>query len=470
MASMFRCAPDRGRARPFTACVLGALCAVLAAVPTWSAGPAAAAATRGSPTTVRLDVVGGPVAAEGSAVVITVDAAHNLRLEGIAPDTGRVLWSHPYGMSAINPGLAPALYVIDNVVVDLAPTDGRAAALVDVDGVNATTGALAWKGPQDLLVADTPSTCAQGHDFCLTGYENNATTAMVALDPATGRTVRSLAGPLEAVDRDVYQTDAKTPTLEALSPSGSVTWTKTFRQLFGSNGYDPAYGWDFLAFGSTEIGTAGATNADHSEGFDDARTVGIALASGGTEWSLPGQFQCGGSLGFLSPSFNCIFSGTLARTHKRGSIPSYAGLHVALQGFDAATGAVSWTHAVRGVDSLVTGDTSFLDASHLMVNLNSGTRVLLNVATGTTARIGRHEALWCAHQALFKVEESKDLNPSGQRPGVAQFSPCTAGGSASVALPKSNPTTVGVTVDGVFLWASTRGLERRVVGAARGTA
>jgi hypothetical protein len=465
---MSRCAAGAARARPITVCALGTLCAGLLALLTCAtAGAAAAGETR---STIPLDVVGGPVAAEGSAVVIAVNAAHDLRLEGIAPNTGRVVWSHPYGMSAIDPGRAPSLSVLDNVVVDLVPADGRAGALVDVDGVNATTGALAWRGPQDLLVSDVPSTCARGHDICLTGYKSNAATAMVAVDPATGRTVASLAGPLEAVDQDVYQTDAKTPTLEALSPSGSVDWTKTFGQLFGSSGYEPAYGWDFLAFGGTEVGTAGAVNADRSDGLDDARTVGISLTSGGTEWSLPGQFQCGGSLGFLSPSFDCVFSGMLARTHGPGNSDSYAGLHLQLQGFDAATGAVSWTRSVRNVDALVNGDSAFLDATHVMVNLSSGTRALLNVATGRTARVGRHQVLWCTHQALFKVQEDKDLNPSGRRPGAVQFSPCTADGSTSSSLPATNPTTVGVTVDGVFLWPSTRGLERRVVGAAQGTA
>ncbi len=417
-----------------------------------------------------MDVVGGPVAGEGSAVVITLDTAHDLRLEGVAPNTGRVEWSRPYAMSAVDPGLAPALYVIDNVVVDLDPVDGRAGALVDVVGVNATTGTLAWRGPEDLLVSDVPSPCAASHDFCLTRYESNASTSMVALDPATGRTVGTIVGPLEAVDQDVYETDAKAPTLVGLSPSGTVAWTKTFDQLFGSSGYDPAYGWDFLAFGSTEVGTAGATNADRSDGLDDARTVGISLASGGTEWTLPGQFQCGGSLGFLSPAFDCVFAGTLARTHGRASSQGYPGLRLELQGIDAGTGAVSWTRPVGEVTALADGDTAFLDASHLEVHLSSGARALLNVATGTTSGVGRHEPLWCAHQGLFKVDENRDLNPSGQRAGESKFSPCTPDGSPSASLPATDPSTIGVIVDGVFVWPSTRGLERRTVGSAQGTA
>ncbi len=469
MAPMSTSAPGPARARAAGG-ALSALLAGLAVVLACAPVPAGATATTDGRSTTPMDVVGGPVAGEGSAVVVTVDAAHDLRLEGVAPNTGRVEWSRPYAMSAVDPGLAPALYVIDNVVVDLEPVDGPAGALVDVDGVNATTGALAWRGPENLLVSDVPSPCAATHDFCLTRYESNASTSMVALDPLTGRTVGSLAGALEAVDQDVYQTDAKTPTLVALSPSGSAAWTKTFEQLFGSSGYDPAYGWDFLAFGSTEVATAGATDADRSDGLDDARTVGISLASGGTEWTRPGQFQCGGSLGFLSPPFDCLFAGTLARTHGGTSSQGYAGLRLRLQGIDAGTGAVSWTRSVGDVAALVDGDTAFLDATHLEVHLSSGTPALLNVATGTTSGVGRHEPLWCAHQGLFKVDENHDLNPSGHRAGGSKFSPCTADGSPSASLPETDPSTIGVTVDGVFVWPSTRGLERRTVGSAQGTA
>ncbi len=469
MAPMSTTAPGPARARRVAGAALSALLAGLAVALACAPGPARAATTGGRSTT-PMDVVGGPVAGEGSAVVITVDAAHDLRLEGVAPNTGRVEWSHPYSMSAVDPGLAPALYVIDNVVVDLEPVDGPAGALVDVDGINATTGALAWRGPENLLVSDVPSPCAAARDFCVTRYESNASTSMVALDPATGQTVGTLAGPLEAVDQDVYQTDAKTPTLVALSPSGSAAWTKTFEQLFGSSGYDPAYGWDFLAFGSTEVGTAGATDADRSDGHHDARTVGNTHATGGTEWTLPGQFQCGGSLGFLSPAFDCLFAGTLARTHGRTSSDGYAGLRLRLQGIDAGTGAVSWTRPVDDVAALVNGDTAFLDATHLEVHLSSGAPALLNVATGTTSGVGRREPLWCAHQGLFKVDENRDLNPSGQRASGFKFSPCESDGSPSASLPETDPTTIGVTVDGVFVWPSTRGLERRTVGAAQGTA
>ena len=58
----------------------------------------------------------------------------------------------------------------------------------------------------------------------------------------------------------------------------------------------------------------------------------------------------------------------------------------------------------------------------------------------------------------------------GSGPVGRKFSPCTADGSPSASLPETDPSTIGVTVDGVFVWPSTRGLERRTVGSAQGTA
>jgi hypothetical protein len=428
--------------------------------------PAAASAI---PTTA-LTVVGGPVAAEGAAVVVTVNAARNLHIEGVAPDTGRVLWSRPYAESAIIPGLAPTLYVLDNVVVDLVPVSTPNGALVDVDGVNATSGATAWRGPQNILVTDAPAPCAQKKFFCVIGYASNVSTAMAVLNPSTGMAVGLLDGPVSALDLDLYQTDAKTPTLQGLSPTATVAWTETVQQLFGAAGYDPVDGWDFLPFGGTEVGTAGATGPDHSDGLDDAKTVGFSLATGVTTWTLPGQFQCGGSLGFLSPAFVCQYTGTLARQHQKSFPLSYQGLGLSLRGFDTGTGAVTWTEPVHDIDTLVNGDAAFSDASHLVVQVAGGKHVLLDATTGKTTALAPHQALWCSTFGLFKVNEDKNLNSAERRAEGSRYSPCTAAGHPTDTLPPSSPSTIGVTVDGVFLWPSPHGLSRRVVGSAEGSA
>jgi hypothetical protein len=421
-------------------------------------------------STTPLHVVAGPVAAEGAAVVVTVDPAHNLHVEGVAPNTGRVIWSHPYSMSAIIPGLAPSLYVVDNDIVDLTPVDRPNDALVDVEGVNATTGTVVWHGPQHILVSDVPAPCEQKKYFCVLGYNGNASTAMAILNPVTGSAVGLLRDPATALDLDMYLTDARTPTLEALSASGAVAWTKTIDQLFGGPGYNPLNGWDFLSFGGTEVGTAGATNTDHSNGLDDAKTVGISIATGATLWSLPGQFQCGGTLAFLTTPLNCVFSGTVAKTKKATFPQSYRGLMLRLQGYSAATGSVTWTQPAHNVGALGNGDAAFLNATHLVVQLPSGKRVLLDTASGKTAALVPNQVLWCATNGLFKVDEEKDLNSAGLRAAGTRYSPCTAGGRPTSTLPATAPSTVGVTVDGVFLWPSAGGLSRHVVGAAVGVA
>ena len=352
-----------------------------------AATPAAAVTQTSSFSTTPLDVVGGPVAAEGAAVVITADASHNLHVEGVAPNTGRVIWSHPYSMSAIIPGLAPTLYVVDNDIVDLVPVDRPNNALVDVEGVNATTGTVVWQGPQHILVSDVPAPCEQKRYFCLLGYSGNASTGLAILNPVTGTTVTAVQGPAAAVDLGLYLTDAQTPTLEALSATGTVVWTKTIDQLFGGPGYNPLNGWDFLAFGGTEIGTAGATNADHSNGLDDAKTVGVSLATGATLWSLPGQFQCGGTIAFMTPPLDCVFTGTVAVPRQKAFPQSYKGLHLSLQGYDAATGHVTWTQPVRNVGALGNGDASFLDTTHLLVQLPVGRDALLDTASGKTVAV-----------------------------------------------------------------------------------
>jgi hypothetical protein len=293
---------------------------------------------------------------------------------------------------------------------------------------------------------------------------------MAILDPATGNPVGLLQGPATALDLDMYLTDARTPTLEALSASGTIAWSKTIDQIFGGPGYNPLDGWDFLAFGSTEVGTAGATNEDHSNGLDDAKTVGISLASGATLWSHPGQFQCGGTLAFLTPPFDCVFSGTVANSKKDTFPLSFKGLKLNLQGYNAATGAVSWTQPVHNVGALGNGDASFLDATHLVVQLNDGSQVLLDTSTGKTAALAPHQTLWCATTGLFKVNEEKDLNSAELRTEGTRFSPCTTAGTPALTLPTTAPSTVGVTVDGVFLWPSAHGLSRLTVGAAEGVA
>src|SRR5580704_620746 len=152
-----------GRSVTGAAVTVAAVTGLLLA-PTLSTPALASTATPAS----RLHVVGGPVAAEGAAVVITVDSSRNLHLEGIAPDTGQILWSHPYSESVITPGVAPTVYAIGNNVIDIVPTAKPSSPLVNIDGINATTGAVAWNNPlKGVVISDQPIPCAEKKDLCV---------------------------------------------------------------------------------------------------------------------------------------------------------------------------------------------------------------------------------------------------------------------------------------------------------------
>jgi len=278
--------------------------------------PATADTSGIGPTFVTpMDVVGDPVAGEGAAAAVTVDSSHNLHLVGVAPDTGHVVWSKPFSESLIDPSLPPALDSLGNEVIDLVPAVKVTNPLVNVEAINLTTGAVVWKGPQDVLVGDVPSPCVHMTDFCVTVYNKDGSSTTAVLSPADGSVLGLLKGASNALDYDLYETDAKAPTIEAVSGSGTVQWTKTTNQVFGGSGYDP-YTGIFSSYGTTEVATVPppSANSDHSEGLDNSKTVGLSLADGSTLWSLPGQYDCDGSLGLLVPPVNCVYKGVLAKT------------------------------------------------------------------------------------------------------------------------------------------------------------
>ena len=416
-----------------------------------------------------MDVVGDPVAGEGAAAAVIVDRSHNLHLVGVAPDTGQVVWSKPFSESLIDPNLPPELDPLGNVVIDLVPAVKLTNPLVDVEAVNLTIGAVAWNGPQDVLVGDVPSPCAHMTEFCVSVYDKDGSSTTAVLSPSDGTVVGLLKGASTALDYDLYQTDAKTPTLEAVSGSGTVQWTKTTNQIFGRSGYDPYVG-TFSSYGTTEVATIPPPNADHSDGLDNATTVGLSLADGSTLWNLPGQYDCGGSLDLLVPPVNCVYKGILAKTKSNANESTYTGLHMSLQGFDPATGAVTWTVPVRDIDDLTNANVEYVDDNALLVQLADGTNAILDTSTGKTSAVPAAEIFWCISGTTFKVNEDKTFNKSENRPEDDEFYPCKENGDTTQTWPSTSPDQVGVTVDGEFMWPTAHGLARRSVGPAQGVA
>jgi hypothetical protein len=436
-----------------------------------SAAPPVAPPTSGPGQTslTPLDVVGDPVAGEGAAVAVTVDSAHNLHLVGVAPDTGQVMWSKPFSESLIDSDFPPGLDTVGNLVIDLVPAVKPNNPLVDVDAVNMTTGAIAWTGPQHVLVGDEPSSCVNQTEFCVTAYNRDASSTTAELNPTTGAVVGLLKGANTVLDYDLYETDAKTPTIEAISPAGTVQWTKTTKQIFGGSGYDPYQGI-FSSYGSTEVATIPPPKSDHSDGLDNSTTVGLALADGSTLWSLPGQYDCGGSLGLLIPPLNCVYKGTLAKTKSNANESTYTGLHMTLQGFDPSTGAVTWSVPVRDIDDLTNYNAEFVDDNSFLVQLANGSYAILDTSTGKTSAVPPTQVFWCIGGSIFKVNEDKQANKDETRTEGNLYYPCTQNGDTAKTWPTTSPDQIGVTVDGVFMWPTKHGLARRAVGPAEGVA
>ncbi|HEY1832597.1 MAG TPA: hypothetical protein VGG38_20340 [Acidimicrobiales bacterium] len=426
----------------------------------------------------KMHIVGGPVAALGSVVIITADSHHDLHLIGVAPDSGRVIWSRPYEESLIIAGLAPAVYVVNNVVLDISPSAKPDNPSVLIEGINATTGVVVWKSQAGLILADQPLPCADKQDFCAIEYNEDGSTAMAVINPSTGHLNQALSGPARALDDDLYQSDASTPTLEEFSPFGAFIWTTKISDLFGAATYNPDYGWDFLPFGGNEVGSVSSTVQGHNYGLDAAKTVGIDTLNGSEAFALAGEFQCGGSIEDQSPAFLCRYAGNMptpkkTKKAKKAAVTltrSYAGMSMQLQGFNPQTGAITWTEPVKDVAALSNGQTEALDDTHLVVQATGGRRVLLDTSTGQTSSISKGESFWCSNFELFKVDEDKKANASEVRVAGATYSPCTASGQPSSKLPGTNPANIGVTVDGVFLWPTPQGLARRVVAQASGFA
>jgi hypothetical protein len=439
--------------------------------PAASAPPPAApvAPTPGTTSLTPIDVVGDPVAGEGAAVAVTVDSAHNLHLAGVAPDSGSVLWSKPFSESLIDSEIPPGLDPVGNLAIDLVPAVKPSNPLVNVDAVNMTTGAIAWTGPQDVLVGDEPGPCVNQTDFCVTVYNRDASSTTAVLNPTTGAVVGLLKGADTVLDYDLYETDAKAPTIEAISGAGTVKWTKTTKQIFGGAGYDPYQGI-FSSYGSTEVATIPPPRSDHSDGLDNSTTVGLALADGSTLWSLPGQYDCGGSLGLLVPPLNCVYKGTLTKTKSNTDESTYTGLHMTLQGFDPVTGAVTWSVPVRDIDDLTNYNAEYIDDNSLLVQLTDGSYAILDTSTGKTSAVPPAQVFWCIGGDTFKVNEDKQANKDETRSESNQYYPCTQNGDTAKSWPSTSPDQIGVTVDGVFMWATKHGLARRTVGAAEGVA
>jgi hypothetical protein len=412
-----------------------------------------------------LDIVGGPIAAGPAAVVVSVDKAHALHLDGVDPVTDTVLWQRPYAASAITPGVPLTPAAAGTTVADITPAGSSATPAVTIDGISATTGAVEWRLTQAFILSDNPASCVGGQDFCVPAYTAAGSSQLALIDAATGQPASALTGPSRALGTDLYQSSAETPTLEQLSAGGSIAWTEPVTSIFGA-GYDPGAGWNISPVGDLNVGSVGVAMTGTRADFSRFKTVGFSIATGTAQWSIPGSYECMGPLVFLSTQVACQYHGTATYPKTPTKPPSLRGVTLKLVGFDPATGSATWSYPVSNVRSLTSGNgLRFIDADHVVVQSTKGKTVSLDTSTGSASPLTPHQVLWCETVPIYSVKATKGSPAGGMRIGATLYSPCTAGGAKTAAQLPSTPSTIGVTINGVFVWPSPSGLRTHAAGA-----
>jgi outer membrane protein assembly factor BamB len=406
-----------------------------------------------------LDVVGGPIAAGPIAIVVSVDKTHVLHLDGVDPVDDTVVWQRPYAASAITPGVPLTPAAAESTVADIVPAENSAAPAVTVDGINATTGAVVWRLAQAFILSDNPASCMGGQDFCVPAYTADGSSQLALIDAATGQPAAALTGPSRALGTDLYQSSAETPTLQQLSAGGFIAWTEPVTTIFGP-GYDPGTGWNISPIGDLNVGSVGVTMTGTRANFSRFKTVGFSIATGTAQWSIPGSYQCMGPLVFLSTPVTCQYHGTVTYSKTPTKPPSLRGVTLKLAGFDPATGSATWSYPARNVRALTSGNgLRFIDADHVVVQSITGNTVSLDTSSGSASPVPPHQILWCEKVPTYTVKATKGSPTGGLRVGATLYSLCTASGAKAVGQLPSTPSTIGVTINGVFVWPSPSGLQ-----------
>ena len=417
-------------------------------------------------TDQSLQVVGSPIDVGGVVVILNVNSNHEMELSGISPTSGAVIWSHPYSVSQITPGVAFTPVAIGDAVLLAAPASGARDPLVMVKGIDGVTGRVLWTLPQSLVLSDAPVTCASGSYFCIPAFVAQTKTDLIALNPTSGAVVGTVPGPFRNMavappgsqnDSDLWQTTAQTPTFTQTSASGQVLWTQTVANLFGGSQFDPDFGWDFVVTGNLDIGSVGVAPVGKTEALDGFKTVGISNTSGAVAWSVPGYFLCGGGLQFLTSDLVCQYTGT---ARESGQSETMAGVGLTLQGLNPTSGATTWSKAVLNPKSISDGtNVAFADGAHLVVQLVGGQRVVLDVNDGSTSSPSANEVFWCEKIPIYRVVTAPEASTSGKRVGEPVYQSCSSTGATVSGTPTTMPSTVGMTVNGMFIWPTPNGLR-----------
>ncbi len=402
-----------------------------------------------------MHVLSQPVAASGRVLVLTASPSGGMALAAVDPRTGATAWHVPFSPSAVPPGVPIAPVTDGNVALALEPASGPTDSPVLLEGIDLSSGKQVWASSSPVTVVDAPMLCASGGAFCLTTSAPGGGTQLEVISPSTGSVTATVPGPETEMAAGLYATSDSPASLQAVSSSGRTLWTKSIASVFGDAGYSTAYGWNFVNAGSLDVGTIGVTPSGSSEPLASLKTLGISTADGTVSWSIPGALQCFGVVP-VTPPFACRYSGSA--TYVNGRL-SASGLGLTLVGFDESTGTVRWTAPLASVRAMATGTgVPILDATHIVVQLTSGAS-LLDLENGQTSAAPVGEALWCGQAQSTNLTGPASALSAGQRVTATLYTPCTAQGTPTSAIPAHAVAGIGAEVDGVFVWGSPRGLE-----------
>jgi hypothetical protein len=413
-----------------------------------------------------LHVVGGPVLAGNTLLVLNVTAHKELEVSGVNPTNGAVVWSHPYSSSQITLGAAFTPIAIGSIALVLAPASALTNPVVRVEGVNVDTGKVVWEIKQLLDVTDAPVVCDDGQLFCFPAFSSATTTDLVALEPQTGSEAGLVPGPSRNVGVAIpgatnlitlWQTDAATETIMETSTNGRKVWSHTVASLFGGSQYSINYGYDFLVTNHLDIGAVGVEPVDKKESLSKIETIGVVPSSGDVKWHAPGSIFCMGSLQFLTPLLTCNLTGTFNFASTKLNM---SGDTLTLTGISASTGKSTWSQPVRNVKALTIGtNVAFSDESHLVIEAPTKKWELLDVQNGSLSPISTGETFWCEQTPSFKVIAITGVADSGSRASEPVFTGCSKTGTPVSTLPSTSPSTVGVKVGSSFIWSTPKGLR-----------
>ena len=91
---------------------------------------------------------------------------------------------------------------------------------------------------------------------------------------------------------------------------------------------------------------------------------------------------------------------------------------------------MTWARPVLGIEALSVGtNVPFEDGDHVVVQLTTGKRVILDVANGSTAPVSSTDIFWCEQNPEYHVKTAAGASVNGERESAPVFQPCSDKGT-----------------------------------------